>query len=52
MGFFIVIFCLITIVIAKVFPTDVRSTGSSLVFLGGSVSIALLSKLFAQFLNW
>jgi len=42
----------IKIIISEVFPTDLRSTGSSLVFLGGSVSIALLSKLFAQFLNW
>merc|ERR1711962_1645310 len=42
----------IKIIVSEVFPTDLRSTGSSLVFLAGSVSIALLSKLFAQFLNW
>jgi len=42
----------IKIVVSEVFPTDLRSTGSSVVFLLGSVSIALLSKLFSQFLNW
>merc|ERR1712037_518286 len=42
----------IKIVVSEVFPTALRSTGSSLVFLLGSVSIALLSKLFSQFLNW
>ena len=45
-------FIAIHIAIVKVFPTDLRSTGSSVVFLLGSVSIALLSKLFSQFLNW
>ena len=40
------------LVIVKVFPTDLRATGSSLVFLCGSISMALLAKLFSQFLNW
>lgn len=40
------------IIISEVFPTDLRSTGSSMVFLCGSLSLAILSKLFSQFLTW
>jgi len=42
----------IKIIVSEVFPTDLRATGSSLVFLCGSISMALLAKLFSQFLNW
>lgn len=43
---------IIKIVVSEVFPTDLRSTGSSAVFLCGSLSLAVLTKLFAQFLTW
>lgn len=43
---------IIKIIVSEVFPTDLRSTGNSFVFLCGALSLAVLTKLFAQFLTW
>ena len=34
------------------FPTELRSTGSSFIFFTSSIAMAILSKLFSQFLTW
>ena len=40
------------IVISEILPTEVRSTGTSLILFTGQLCIGLLSKLFSQFISW
>ena len=40
------------IIISEVFPTELRSTGTSFILFTSLLCVASLSKLFSQFLNW
>ena len=40
------------IVIAEIFPTEIRSTSTALVLLLGNMAMAVATKLFSQFLQW
>jgi len=43
---------IIKLIISEVFPTEVRSTGTSLIFLTSVLCLSILSKLFSQFIAW
>ena len=43
---------LFQLIISEVFPTEVRSTGTSLIFFTSMICLSILTKLFSQFISW